>query len=83
MHGPLNVKMSYWLNDLRVWDSVTGLGMISVLRPHLPGLGLPIQLTLGALSHIIEAAQTQLPYSNEVQNAWNCASSHSYVSIAR
>jgi hypothetical protein len=70
-----NVKMSYRLNDRRVWDSVTGLGVISVLKPHSHGLGLPTQLTQGALSHIIEAVQSQLPSSNEVQNAWDCAAS--------
>ena len=78
-----NVKMSYMLNDWRVWDSVTGLGMVSVLRPHSHGLGLPTQLIQGALSHIIEAVQTQLPSRKQVQNAWGCASSPSYISVAR
>ena len=75
--------MSYRLNDWRVWNSVTCFGMISVLRPNSRGLGLPTQLTQGALPHIIEAVQTQPPYRNEAQNAWGCASSQSYVSIAR
>ena len=56
-----NVRMSYRLNDWRVWDSVTGLGMISALRPHSPALGLPTEQR-----HIIEAVQNRLPSSNEV-----------------